>query len=98
LTVRFRNTGGGPLGTLTTGLVTSPNLTWVQEELEGPVPVGTRNTDVELLGDREETTWINAFFDDTSLQIAVVPEPLTMLGMFLGLGSVGAYIRRRRMR
>lgn len=26
-----------------------------------------------------------------------VPEPVTMLGMFLGLGSVGAYIRRRRM-
>jgi len=26
-----------------------------------------------------------------------VPEPLTMLGLFLGLGSVGAYIRRRRM-
>jgi len=26
-----------------------------------------------------------------------VPEPLTMLGMFLGLGSVGAYIRKRRM-
>ena len=28
----------------------------------------------------------------------VVPEPLTMLGMFLGLGSVGAYIRKRWMR
>ena len=28
----------------------------------------------------------------------IIPEPLTMLGMFLGLGSVGAYIRRRRMR
>jgi len=28
----------------------------------------------------------------------MVPEPLTMLGMFLGLGSVGAYIRKRRMR
>jgi len=26
-----------------------------------------------------------------------IPEPLTVLGMFLGLGSVGAYIRRRRM-
>ena len=26
----------------------------------------------------------------------IIPEPLTMLGMFLGLGSVGAYIRRRR--
>jgi len=27
----------------------------------------------------------------------IIPEPLTMLGVFLGLGSVGAYIRRRRM-
>jgi hypothetical protein len=27
----------------------------------------------------------------------LVPEPLTMLGVFLGLGSVGAYLRRRRM-
>ena len=26
-----------------------------------------------------------------------IPEPLTMLGVMLGLGSVGAYIRRRRM-
>jgi hypothetical protein len=26
-----------------------------------------------------------------------VPEPLTMLGMVFGLGSVGAYIRKRRM-
>ena len=27
----------------------------------------------------------------------VVPEPLTMLGVFLGVGGIGAYIRRRRM-
>ena len=26
-----------------------------------------------------------------------VPEPLTMLGLFMGLGGVGAYIRKRRM-
>ena len=32
------------------------------------------------------------------LIVEMVPQPLTMLGMFLGLGSVGAYIRRRRMR
>lgn len=31
------------------------------------------------------------------LAALAVPEPLTMLGMFLGLGSVGAYIRKRRM-
>ena len=27
-----------------------------------------------------------------------IPEPLTMLGMFLGLGTVGGYIRRRQRR
>jgi hypothetical protein len=31
------------------------------------------------------------------LGTGVIPEPLTMLGVFLGLGSLGAYIRRRRM-
>ena len=36
----------------------------------------------------------NGTYDTGVLKI--VPEPLTMLGMFLGLGSVGAYIRRRR--
>ena len=29
--------------------------------------------------------------------LEVVPEPLTMLGLTLGLGSVGAYMRKRRM-
>lgn len=40
-----------------------------------------------------------AAFDATidALDTGTVPEPLTMLGMFLGLGSVGAYIRKRRM-
>ena len=32
------------------------------------------------------------------LELDVIPEPLTLLGMFLGLGSVGAYIKRRRMK
>lgn len=35
---------------------------------------------------------------DVATMDLAVPEPLTVLGMFLGLGSVGAYIRRRRMR
>jgi hypothetical protein len=32
-----------------------------------------------------------------SFEAGQVPEPLTMLGMVFGLGSVGAYIRKRRM-
>ena len=31
------------------------------------------------------------------IKSGVIPEPLTMLGMFMGLGWVGAYIRKRRM-
>ena len=42
-------------------------------------------------------------FDNDHLNMAddifyvAVPEPLTMLGLFMGLGGVGTYIRRRRM-
>ena len=28
---------------------------------------------------------------------AVIPEPLTMMGVFLGIGGLGGYIRRRRL-
>ena len=35
---------------------------------------------------------------EATLKLQAVPEPLTMVGMFLGLGSVGAYIRKRRIR
>jgi hypothetical protein len=31
------------------------------------------------------------------LEGGVIPEPVTMLGLFLGLGGVGAYIRKRRL-
>lgn len=32
-----------------------------------------------------------------SIECSQVPEPVTMLGLVLGLGGVGAYIRKRRM-
>lgn len=37
-----------------------------------------------------EVMWSN------ELGVHVVPEPLTMLGVFLGTGALGAYVRRRR--
>jgi hypothetical protein len=36
-------------------------------------------------------------YEIDAIETNTVPEPLTMLGMFLGLGGVGAYIRKRRM-
>jgi hypothetical protein len=34
---------------------------------------------------------------DDPMKTQYVPEPITMLGLFMGLGGVGAYIRKRRM-
>jgi len=39
--------------------------------------------------------WSTWSYGEAGVELAPVPEPLTMLGLALGLGSVGAYIRRR---
>ena len=104
LTLYFWNSGGGAIGSLTTGQVTSPNLTWVQQQLQGTIPIGTRSVRVELKGFRAEGTYLNAFFDDVSLQVGTdelpgppaVPEPVTMAGLALGIGSLATYLRRRK--
>jgi hypothetical protein len=49
---------------------------------ENNAPTTDANADDEYPGDGEYSN---------------VPEPLTMLGLFMGLGGVGAYIRKRRM-
>ncbi len=90
LTLRFLNGLGVEIDTLSTGLVQSPNLTWIKETLDGTAPVGMRSISLELLGEKNESTYINAFFDDTNLQVA--PEPATLF--LLGLGAV--MLRRKR--
>ena len=92
LTVFFLNESGGQIDTLSTGLVQSPNLRWVKKSLEGNAPMGTRGIRFELLGEKHETSWINAFFDDAGVNVAVVPEPATLL--LLGIGA--AMLRRKR--
>jgi hypothetical protein len=42
------------------------------------------------------TTWDTVSRDFGGVNV-VVPEPVTMLGMFLAVGSLGGYIRKRRM-
>jgi hypothetical protein len=90
LTLYFLDGVGSVIDSLSTGLVQSPNLTWVLETLNGTAPAGMRSIRFELLGEKNETTYINAFFDDASLQ--VVPEPGALF--LLGLG--GLFLKRGR--
>jgi len=93
LTLRFLDEFGSPIGSLSTGLVQSPNLTWAEHTLDATSPAGTRAIRFELLGEKHESYFINAYFDDASLQVAVVPEPASAI--MLGLGGVGLILRRR---
>ena len=45
-------------------------------------------------GDRLSTA-TTAYFDDVALSTAAVPEPLTILGVSLGIAGLGRYLRRR---
>ncbi len=93
LTLRFLDEFGSPIGSLSTGLVQSPNLTWAEQTLDGTSPAGTRVIRFELLGEKHESYFINAYFDDASLQVAVVPEPASAI--MLGLGAAALILRRR---
>jgi hypothetical protein len=92
LTLWFMGDGSGEIGSLSTGLVVSPNLVWIEETLDGLLPLGTRSIRFELLGEKHERSFINAFFDSCSLEVAVVPEPGTVL--LLGIGTLVAMRRR----
>jgi hypothetical protein len=76
------------LDTFSTGLVYTPNLTWVQKSLSKMAAPGTRSIRIELLGEKHETEYINAFFDDVGLRISVIPEPATVALMLIGIVAI----------
>jgi len=95
LTLYFLDEFASEIDSTSTGLVQSPNLTWIQQILNGSVPAETRTIRYELLGRKEEGTWLNAFFDVAELQMAVIPEPATLL--LLGLGGLALLKKHRRI-
>jgi len=60
-------------------------------------PAGN-NDDVFLeytLTDPLATGWNTLSFDTGGVNITAIPEPLTMIGVFLGVGGLARYVRRR---
>ena len=46
--------------------------------------------------DAGDGQWDDFDYNDLVVEVQCVPEPLTVLGVFLGVSGLGAYIRRRR--
>jgi len=84
LTLRFLNQSAVEIDNLSTGLVQSPNLMWAEYTLDGTAPQGTRTIRFELLGQKQESFFINAYFDDAILQVNAIPEPATFLLLCCG--------------
>ena len=96
MTVFFLDDMSAEIDNETTGMVTTapPNLTWVQYTFADlAIPYGTRALQLELVGEKHETTYINAFFDDVSLQVGIIPEPATIC--LLGFGALGLLRKRK---
>ena len=55
----------------------SPNLQWVDVRLEGFVPAGTRSIELLLRGEKMESTFVNAFFDDIELRLGTDSQTRT---------------------
>jgi hypothetical protein len=100
----FQGTGGNLVG-LDHIDVQLPDGSW---SMDHPLDDGLGNFHVDwtiALG--ANTFTVNAYGDDGTsataeltlygTQCGVIPEPLTVLGVFGGLAGLGGYIRRRRM-
>jgi len=98
LSIEYLDGTGSSLGSLTTGWVQSPNLTWVQYELSGLLPTTAREIRFDLEGLKGETTYLNAFFDDADLQVRIIPEPISLIFFGTGVVAVFGFVSRKRMR
>jgi hypothetical protein len=58
--------------------------------------VGGGGTFLLRFAEVDNQLWFNQGVDNVSILAEVIPEPLTMLAVALGAGSLGGYLRRRR--
>ena len=93
------NAQGGMLADLgTVTLFGGGTLTGTQNDMFVPTPVGVADWRIVFTGvvPNAANTGFLVLSDDPILATTVVPEPLTMIGMLMGAGTVVRYVRKRR--
>ncbi len=78
LVIHFVRGDGTTIDRWTASRLQSPNLAWVQARLEGTVPTATARIRVELQGEKFETMYVNAFFDNAQLLLGVAKTEVSI--------------------
>lgn len=72
-----KSTPFGPIEYKFVARLQSPNITWSQAILKGPIPKGTRAIRYELLGEKTgQSQIIGVAFDDASLRLAIATQEI----------------------
>ncbi len=99
VSLTFRDANNSVLGTVSTPVIDSHDLTWENFTGSFAVLAGTRSIDYTMNFTRHVGSDNDAFFDDNSLTVSVnsVPEPTSLFMLGSGALAVLGYARRRRV-
>ena len=97
VSLTFLNSFAVAIGTVSSPVIDSHNLTWQQYTGSFLVPVGTASITYTMNFTRNVGSDLDSYFDDNNLTVtAAVPEPTDFALLSIGLAAVIAGVRRSR--